>query len=126
MPVSDVIVRARLAYRPRLMKVWLVGGALLVAAAYGVIALVIFPRRETMEVFPYHYTIYFGIDRIGAWYRTFMPAYLASALWVVNAIVVAVLDERDRLVARLTAVLTLVFLGLTLLGAVFVALLNLS
>lgn len=126
MRFADLTARLRAAYHSRIMQAWLVACLILVAASYAVVGTVILPIRKTADAFPYHYTIYFGVDRLGAWYQTFSPAYLATLLGLTNVVVVGLLSERDRAIARLVAVLTLVFLAFTLIGAVFVALLNLS
>ncbi len=126
MRLPEITARIRAAYHTRTMKAWVGVCAVLVLGTYTLIGFVILPIRGTAAAFPYHYTIYFGVDRLGPWYMTFMPAYLATALFLTNLVAVASLGERDRPLQRLMAVLTILFLTFTLLGGVFVALLNLS
>lgn len=113
-------------YRSWVMRVWLGGSLVMVLAAYGVIGFVVFPIRSSAAAFPYHYTIYFGVDRLGPWYQTLMPAYIATIVFAVNAMVIGLLPEKDQFIGKLTALFTTVLLTAALAGAVFVALLNRS
>lgn len=126
MRLPEITARIRAAYHTRTMQLWVGLCGLMVLGTYAVVGYVILPIRSTAAAFPYHYTIYFGVDRLGPWYMTFMPAYLATALFLTNIVAIACLGERDRALQRLMAVLTILFLSFTLMGAVFVALLNLS
>jgi hypothetical protein len=124
MPMTRLISGLRAALRSPLMLGWLALCVLLVAASFGVIAWVVWPQRAVNQIFPVHYTIYFGIDRVGPWWQVFLPAYVALGALLINLGVVAAYEEREKLVGRLVAALTLPLLGLLLAAAVFVSLLN--
>ncbi len=124
--MSSLIPRLRAALRGPLMTGWLVLSVLLIAASAGVVAWVVLPQRTANQIFPTHYTIYFGIDRVGAWWQAFLPAYLGLAVLVGNLALIAAFAEREPLISRLTAAITLAVLVVLLASAVFIALLNLS
>lgn len=124
--MPPLLSRLRAAVRGPLMTGWLVLCLLLVAAGYGVIGWVVWPLRGEDRIFPVHYTIYFGVDRVGPWWQVFLPAYVATAILLFNLGLVAVFAERQPLVARLVAALTVLILAVLLAAAVLVALLNVA
>lgn len=122
----SVITRIKTTFQSRAMRAWLVLCWSMVLGSYGLIGWVIFPARNEIFVFPFHYTIYFGIDRVGPWYSTFTPAVFATLILVMNIILLSFISEKDKLVSRVIAIVTIVLLGLTTTGSVLVALINLS
>ncbi len=126
MPMSRPISGLRTALRSPLMLGWLALCVSLIAANFGVIGWVVWPQRAFNQIFPIHYTIYFGIDRVGPWWQVFLPGYLALGVFLANLGVIAAYEEREKVVARLVAAVTLPLLAVLLAAAVFVSLLNVS
>ncbi len=126
MPFLPVIPRLRAAVRGPLMAGWLALCLLLLAASYGVIGWVVWPLRLEERIFPVHYTIYFGVDRVGPWWQVFLPAYLATAIFLINLGLVAAFAEREPLVARISAAMTVAVLVVLLAASALVALLNVA
>ncbi len=73
---------------------------------------------RTSELLPLHYTIYFGIDRLGAWYEIFVPVLLGFLVFLINSIVIALVYEKQRFFAYVF-VLGTVFVELVVLAASF-------
>lgn len=126
MPFPPVIPRLRAAVRGPLMMGWLALCLLLLAASYGVIGWVVWPLRMEERIFPVHYTIYFGVDRVGPWWQVFLPAYLATAIFLINLVLVAAFAQKERLVARVGAAMTVAILVALLVASALVALLNVA
>ncbi|MEK7073140.1 MAG: hypothetical protein AAB974_01750 [Patescibacteria group bacterium] len=123
---SPVISRLRAAVRGPLMVGWLAVCLLLLAASYGVIGWVVWPLRLEERIFPVHYTIYFGVDRVGPWWQVFMPAYLATGIFLLNVGLVTAFAKQEPLVARICAALTVAILVVLLTASALVALLNIA
>lgn len=123
---SPVISRFRAAVRGPLMAGWLAVCLLLLAASYGVIGWVVWPLHGEERIFPVHYTIYFGVDRVGPWWQVFLPAYLATGIFLVNLVLVTVFAKQEPLVARIGAALTVAILITLLTASALVAVLNIA
>lgn len=126
MPFPPVIPHLRAAVRGPLMLGWLGACLALLAASYGVIGWVVWPLRLEERIFPIHYTIYFGVDRVGPWWQVFLPAYLATGIFLANVVLVAAFSEKQPLVARLAAAVTVAILLALLAASALVALLNVA
>lgn len=73
---------------------------------------------------PLHYNIYFGVDLVGPWYGIFAGAAFGFIALVVNALVIGMIYERDRLMSHLFAVGTVFIELILLLASIFIILLN--
>ncbi len=81
-------------------------------------AYLFFRVKPQTEPIPLHYTIAFGIDRIGPWYSAFLLPASGAAIVVANIILASLLVEHQRVTAQLIIVLTLL-MELTLLTGAF-------
>lgn len=126
MPFPPVISRLRAAVRGPLMLGWLALCLLLLAASYGTIGWVVWPLRLEERIFTVHYTIYFGVDRVGPWWQVFLPAYLATGIFLINLGLVAAFAEKQPLVSRVAAAITVAILLALLAASALVALLNVA
>lgn len=70
--------------------------------------------RPQSEPIPLHYTIAFGIDRIGPWFSAFLLPASGTAIVMANIVLVSMVVEHQRVTAQLIVVLTLL-MELTLL-----------
>ncbi len=94
-----------------------VGGLVIILAA-------LFPAITVSPVVSLHYNIHFGVDAVGAWWRLFVPSFVALVLTLCNAAYAARMWQREHVIAYafgVTAVLVNVFV---LLHIVFIVLLN--
>lgn len=71
--------------------------------------LLLFAVRPSAETVTLHYTIYFGVDRVGAWYQLFLVPLAGLIVFAVNAVLSATYRRREALVGLLLAGSTLVF-----------------
>ncbi len=92
----------------------LTGACVLNLLVWGYLALSVRPSLDTVAL---HATIYFEVDRVGAWYRLFFMPLLGLALIGVNAAVPMALRPRDRLPGELLAGAALVAQVILLLAA---------
>lgn len=89
---------------------YLAGSLVLIIAEWLYVWLHVQPQTDPISL---HYTIAFGIDRIGPWYMAFLIPASGTALLVTNTVVAASLVERQPFTANFTLALT-VFLNLIL------------
>ena len=104
--------------------------ALLLAAGVNVLTWVlvlsfVLPRLKTSPFFALHYTIYFGVDRIGAPWRLLHLPLLGFLILAVNAWFSVRHYEKDRLASAFVMTLALVLECLLCLVAFLTLLLNL-
>lgn len=85
----------------------------------------VLPRLATSSFFALHYTVYFGIDRIGPPWMLLTAPSLGFAILLMNGWVAARLFPRDRLAASFVAALTILLEALLLAVALLTVLLNL-
>jgi hypothetical protein len=82
------------------------------------------PRLATSPFFALHYTVYFGVDQIGApWHLLFLPL-LGLLILVVNALLAVRLYSGERFVSAFLSALTLLLEALLLLVSFLTVLLN--
>jgi len=81
------------------------GAVVLNAALWLYLAFKVRPSPEPMTL---HYTIYFGIDRVGEWYRTYVLPFAGLAIAGVNYYITIVYRSREPLIGNLLAVTSLV------------------
>ena len=78
-----------------------------------------------MHILSLHYNIYFGIDLIGAWYQIFIFPGLGLAFLLINAVIIYLFYQKEKFLAQLLAMVT-VLVELGLLASLFlITLLNL-
>lgn len=80
-------------------------------------AFVIIKVRPQPEPIPLHYTIAFGIDRIGPWYSAMMVPLSGTMMALANFMVVAMVAEYQNFTARLIVILTMFIQTLLLVSA---------
>lgn len=82
------------------------------------------PRLKTSPFFALHYTVYFGVDQIGApWHLLFLPL-LGLAILAVNASIAVRMYRGERLASGFLSALTLLLEALLLLVSFLTVLLN--
>ena len=123
--VREHLARLRLALREaRTVRV-----SLLIAGAMNLLAWILFfwfvlPRLSTAPFFSLHYTVYFGVDRIGApWRLVSLPA-IGLVVLLVNAVLIARLYVHERLAATLVTIATVFFEAMLLWTGLLNILLN--
>lgn len=85
----------------------------------------VLPRLTTSPFFALHYTIYFGVDQIGAPWKLLRLPLLGLGILVVNAVLSVRLYQKDRLASAATLALTLLLEALILFVTFLTVLLNL-
>lgn len=79
-----------------------------------------FQIKPQVEPIILHYNIYFGVDLIGSWYRIFYLPAIALALLLVNLILGAIINKKDKVICRIflgsgVAIQVLALIGIYLL-----------
>ncbi len=85
----------------------------------------VLPRLKTSPFFALHYTVYFGVDRIGPPWGLLRMPLLGLALLVVNVIVAVRLYRNERLASAFFMAMTLLLEFLVLILTFLSILLNL-
>ena len=70
---------------------------------------------------PWHYTVYFGIDRIGPWWYILIYPVFASAIFIINTIASMILYFQRRLFSYVivsTTIVSLLFIFIYVLSLV--------
>lgn len=80
--------------------------------------------RGEVTQFALHYTIYFGIDRLGAWWQIFRGPFAGLVVLVINLALAGFMLARERAWSLVVGVATALLEVLILLGAIVVILLN--
>jgi hypothetical protein len=112
------------AREARLIRVFLLLALGLNLLAWALTAWFALPRLKTSPFFALHYTVYFGVDRIGAPWKLLGIPLLGLAIWAVNAALALRLARHERLAAGFLAVLTALLEALLLLVSFLTVLLN--
>lgn len=121
-----ILERYRLAVREaRFVRVSLLLALGLVLLGWGLALWFVLPRLETSPFFALHYTIYFGVDRIGAPWRLLAYPALGTLILLANLAVSIRSYERDRLTAAFLMALTVLLEALLLFTTFLTVLLNL-
>lgn len=69
----------------------------------------VLPRLATSPFFALHYTVYFGVDLIGAPWRLITMPLIGLVILLMNTVLVARIYINDRLTATLIMIATLFF-----------------
>ncbi len=93
--------------------------------AWGLALWFVIPRLATSPFFALHYTVYFGVDRIGPPWGLLRMPLLGLVLLVVNVIVALLLHRNERLPGAFFMALTLLLEVLVLVLTFLSILLNL-
>ncbi len=64
-----------------------------------VLYLIFWPFRETKDILPLHYNIYFGIDFVGDWYKIFVVPAAGIFFVIINFLVADIVYLRDKVVS---------------------------
>lgn len=110
-------MRAMIKKMP-LMHAWFWPALALDIAAWLLVLIGILPIRSEREAFVLHATVYFGIDRIGPWTETLLPATLGLAVLIINTLAALALFARHRPLAYLVGAATVAIEAFLLLGTV--------
>lgn len=86
-------------------------------AQWGYLAMRVHPQPDPI---PLHYTIAFGIDRIGPWYGAYLLAASGTAILLANLVVSALLAEHQRASATLVLLISIFAELILLAGALLV------
>lgn len=84
----------------------------------------VLPRISTSPFFALHYTIYFGVDRVGAPWEIAYTPLLGTLILLVNAILISKVYIKDRLAGAFLMALTIMLEGLLLFMTFLTILLN--
>ena len=57
------------------------------------------PLRETRDILPLHYNIYFGIDFVGEWYKIFIIPTAGAFFIMINFLIADIVYLRDKVVS---------------------------
>jgi hypothetical protein len=118
--------RYRMAMREaRFIRVSLLLSAFLNLVNWGLVAWFVLPRLDAdIDFFALHYTVYFGVDRVGpAWHLGITPL-LGAVFLAVNLVIALRYYVRDRLISAFVLGLTALFEALLLASSIFVILNN--
>ena len=74
--------------------------------------------------FALHYTIYFGVDRLGPWWQIFRGPFSGFIILLGNTLLAGWFFSRERLWSLVIGVVTVLLEVLILLGSMLVVLLN--
>ncbi len=104
--------------------VWitLISAAFFNLASWGILLLNITPREEQIIL---HYTLSFGVDRVGMWYEAFFLPLLAFILLLVDLCFAKYLFRRSRIASFFFLISGAVFQLLAFLAALFLVIANL-
>ena len=86
----------------------------------------ILPLKEARPFIPLHYNIYFGVDQFGPLDKIFLLPILGFCLFLLNVIFQTVAFRREKLLAFIIAVATVILEGIFFGAMVLIVLLNLS
>lgn len=76
--------------------------------------------KPQSDPIPLHYTIAFGIDRIGPWYSAFLLPISGTFILVMNFVLLSVISEHQRVSVQLIVALTLIMEMTLLTGSLLV------
>ena len=86
----------------------------------------IVPLAATRPYIPLHYNIYLGVDRLGSWNQIFFLPILGSGLFLFNLLLQTAAFQKEKLLATMLAVATVLIEVLLLVAMTLIVLLNLS
>ncbi len=113
-----------LAREARFVRVSLLLSAGLNLLAWVLAAWFALPRLKTSPFFALHYTVYFGVDQIGAPWRLLFLPLLGSLVLGANAALAMRLHRGERLASAFLGAVTLLLEALLLLVTFLTVLLN--
>ncbi len=86
----------------------------------------IVPLAASRPFIPLHYNIYLGVDQLGPWHQIFLVPAIGFGLIVFNVFLQTVAFRKEKLLAIMVAVATVLIQLMLLLAMVLIVLLNLS
>lgn len=86
----------------------------------------ILPLAESRPYIPLHYNIYLGVDRLGPWYQIFVIPALGFGLFLFHLILQTIAFRKEKLLATMVAIATVILEFLLLVAMALIVLLNLS
>ncbi len=86
----------------------------------------IMPLSAARPFIPLHYNIYLGVDQLGAWNQIFILPILGFCLFLFNLFIQTIAFRREKLLAFMIAVATVLVEFIFLGAMVLIVLLNLS
>lgn len=123
--LSRLIEHYRLAVREaRFIRVSLLLAGGLNALAWALFLWFVVPRVSTSPFFALHYTIYFGVDRIGEPWRVGATPLLGTAILLVNIVLMSKVYVKDRMTGTFLMAATVLFEGLLFFVTFLTILLN--
>ena len=116
-------------YRLAIREARFIRVSLLLAVGMNLLSWMIFlwfviPRLSTRPLYALHYTIYFGVDRIGAPWHIGATPLLGSLMLLVNVIIVMKLYLKDRMTGSFLMAITVLLEALLLFMTFLTLLLN--
>ena len=110
--------------RSKLFHAWFWASLAMNLAAWALVFAKIAPLRRERGSFVLHATVYFGIDRIGPWTGTLIPAAVGLAVLAVNTAAALFLFGARRPIAQLVGIVTACVQAFTLLSVIELIRLN--
>lgn len=86
----------------------------------------IVPLASSRPYIPLHYNIYLGVDRLGSWNQIFFLPILGMGLFIFNLILQTLAFQKEKLLATMLAIATVLIEALLFFAMVLIVLLNLS
>lgn len=86
----------------------------------------IVPLAESRPYIPLHYNIYLGVDRLGSWYQIFVIPAIGLGLFLFHLVLQTIAFRKEKLLAVMVAIATVVLEFLLLVAMALIVLLNLS
>lgn len=71
-----------------------------------------------------HYSIFYGVDSEGPWWRLLLPPALATLFWLINGFFACYIFRSDKTLARFVAIFTALVLVLLTCGVVAIVGIN--
>lgn len=92
----------------------------------GMWGLLLWRIDPTGELVPIHYTIYFGIDRLGNWRQLFLVPLSGTVIGIVNTVIATLVYRRERVLAYLMEIAALLAQIILSIATLFLIILNIS
>lgn len=86
----------------------------------------IVPLASSRPYIPLHYNIYLGVDQLGSWYQIFAVPALGLGLFLFHLILQTIAFRKEKLLATMVAVASVLIECILLFAMALIVLLNLS
>lgn len=119
--ISRIPFRAALSTRS--IHLWFWPSLLVILVHTALVAARMLPIRTTEQTFVLHYSTALGIDRVGPWYFTFLPAAVGLAILIVNFFLALVFVKKNAILSTMIGLMTVTLeVGLLAAGSLIILL----